>query len=48
MAESREHEVLKAIGKEILRSKGFDEKEIFNEFPVIQAGQVIERQLVWG
>jgi len=48
MAGLEEHELLKSIGKEILKSKGFDDKQIFTEFPVIQAGQVIERHLGYG
>ena len=43
MSEASDHETLKAIGKEILRSKGFADCEIFLEFPVLQAGQILER-----
>lgn len=35
---------MKAIGKEILRSKGFTDKEIFVEFPVLYAGQIFEKE----
>ncbi len=44
ISESLQHAGLKEVAKQILRSKGFADNQIFTEYPVLQQGQIIQRE----